>query len=799
MKTRILIAVLASGLLGSNILHAENKEKNIDNRWTLWSEHPAKSWEHAFVTGNGRIGTMVPGNPGNERITCVHEELFIRAWDHHQTTVPTTSQLMPKVRQLMDSGQSDAASRILTDEADRQLREMGATNRWPLIPHPAFDLHIRTEQGSSGQTEAYRRQLNLETGEALVQWSTEEGEIEERIFSSRKDNVNVIRLRAIKGKRLNLFLKLAETPGREGSHFDHNLDSAFLSVKNGSMPGWLTYRAAYSKDPGGYEGLARVTIKNGQMYQKDNGLKIEEADEILIVMRITPLEYAKYSQMKQVKKELSHLPRKYETLFAPHSREHGIMFRRMQLDLGAAKAWEDVPVEKMLSTVSKQGVSPAFLEQVQAMGRYLLISSCGKYPPPLQGIWGGGWKPAWIGGFVWDSNLNLAISAASMSNLPECAESYNHYIKHLLHGWRLNAKNYLGCRGFIVAHYNDPENGYLTHFGGSFPWMFWAGGAGWNIRPMYEYAMMMGDRKFLKEEVLPLYREIANFYEDFLVMGKDGLYHIYPSISPENAPPGTDTWLSKDATMDIAIAREVFGLLCEMGNKFNVPSTDIEKWRNYLNKLPFYRINEDGALAEWVDKSYPEVYNHRHNSHLYPIFPGTELRQCTKDHINWTQAAGIALNKRFAFDTSSAHGLIHLALQASRLKRLDLVEQNINRFSRRGYLYNSLITSHEPGHQIYNLDAVLSFPRLLMEMLAFTEPGQLELLPAWPASYPDGNIKGMRINGGHTLDMSWKSGKLASLTIYGKSNDSLKWEYKGEKNKIQLKKNKTYHWNSSSK
>lgn len=44
-------------------------------------------------------------------------------------------------------------------------------------------------------------------------------------------------------------------------------------------------------------------------------------------------------------------------------------------------------------------------------------------------------------------------------------------------------------------------------------------------------------------------------------MGDDGLYHISPSVSPENAPTGTHTWLSKDATMDVAIAREVFGIL----------------------------------------------------------------------------------------------------------------------------------------------------------------------------------------------------------------------------------------------
>lgn len=788
---RILISTILL-LLGINtsILSAEKSED--PERWVIWSAQPATTWEHAFVTGNGRQGMMVPGKPGDERITCVHEELFIRGWDHRKQTVPVTSQLMPEVRRLMNEGRTDDASRLLTDEADKQLKEMGATQRWPLVPHPAFDLRIETPEAKKGEVSDYHRQLNLETGEAIVSWKQLNAKYEERAFSSRTHNVNVIRLKAGDGEKLQIFLSLEETPGRRGEHFEHSLDSAFRSVSNEVTSEWLAYHADYSKDPSGYEGLARVTTKGGRSIQKGNKIWVEGAEEILVVMRITPFTDGTPSIRESVKKELSELPEDYEKLLVPHRLAHGQLFNRMQLDLGCGKEWKATPTEKLLETSRQQGVTPLFLEQIHAMGRYLLISSSGKYAPALQGIWGGGWTPAWIGGFVWDSNINLAVSAASMSNLPECAESYNKYVKSLLPGWRLNAKNYLGCRGFIVAHYNDPENGYLTHFGGSFPWMFWAGGAGWNIRPLYEYGMMMGDDKFLKEEVLPLYREIGAFYEDFLVLESDGLYHICPSISPENAPTGTDTWLSKDATMDVAIAREVFSLLCQMGRKFRIDPKEIAKWENYLNKLPFYRINEDGALAEWVDKSYPDVYDHRHNSHLYPIFPGTELRHCKTNGTNWTQAAGIALDKRFAFDTSSAHGLIHLALQASRLKKIDVVKLNIDRFSRRGYLYNSLVTSHEPRQQIYNLDAVLSFPRLLMEMLVFTEPGRIELLPAWPASYPDGSIKGVRLYGGHTLDITWKSGKLVSATLLAGSSETLELMNGDHKKTLKLKKGKMY-------
>ena len=793
MKKHVLICglgILLGFLLNTGVLAAANSSIG---RWTIWSKNPALQWEDAFVTGNGKIGSLIAGRPQEERITCVHEELFIRGWDRHKVTVPQTAQLMPYVRQLMEKGKSDEAAWLLTDEAERQLRAMGANQRWPLIPHPAFDLCIRQLDKLPLPVADYRRQLNLETGEATVVWKQGAGSFTESVFSSRKDNVNVIRLKANNKGKINVELSLEETPGREGEHFEHDLDHAFSEVNREASGHWLTYHAAYDKDPGGYDGVAKVTLRGGNIQTKGKSLVVRNAEEVLIIVSIVPQEDARNASLDAVKAGLDKLAANYDKLLRPHAQKHGELFHRMQLDLGCGEQWTVTPTEQMLAQIKETGPTPLFLEQLHAMGRYLLISSCGKFPPPLQGIWSGGWKPAWIGGFVWDSNLNLAISATTMSNLPECAESYNRHIESLLPGWRLNARNYLGCRGFVVAHYNDPTNGYLTHFGSSFPWMFWAGGAGWNLRPLYEYAMLTGNVTYLKEKVYPLYKEMADFYEDYLVEGTDGLYHITTSISPENAPKGTNTWLSKDATMDVAIAREVFTFLCDMGRRFHASSAEMERWNAILQKLPAYRINNDGALAEWVDPAYPDIYNHRHNSHLYPVFPGIDLVGSDADPA-LQKAAKVALDKRFGFDTSSAHGLIHLALQAARLGDADKVRQNIERFSKRNYLYDGLITSHEPGRAIFNLDAILSFPRLLMEMLVFTKSGYIEFLPAWPVGFPDGSLKGMRIYGGHTLDICWKAGRLESFTIHAVADETLEWAHDGMKECLELKKDKPFQW-----
>lgn len=786
-----LLLLSLSLLIGTR---AFSQSPVTNRKWVAWSAEPALTWENAFVTGNGRHGTMVSGKPGEERITCVHEELFIRAWDRNKIAVANVSSLLPQVRALADSGKFDRAAALGTDEARKQLTEMGAPQAWSISPHPAFDLNVKVQH--SGEISHYRRSLDMATGETKNYWQDQSGGVEESIFSSRVNDVNVIRIKASGGKKLKVSLQLAETPGRNGEVAGLALKDVFSAVNQSASLGWLKYHAGYSADPGGYDGLARVTNRGGQMKVVQDHLEIENADEILITMRITPLTFGATSQQVAAMNELVTFPNSYEALLAPHAKIHGEMFNRVVLDLGAGTQWLSTPTEKMLADAHTKGITPLFLEQLHAMGRYLLISSSGKYPPPLQGIWGGGWKPAWIGGFVMDSNVNLAISAVSTGDLNECAESYFQYVERLLPAWRLNAHNYLGTRGFLVSHYSDPEKGYLNHFGDGFPWMYWPGGAGWNLMPFYEHAMLYGDRDFLRKRVLPLYIEMGQFYEDYLTKESDGFYHISPGISPENATQGSNTTLCKDATFDVAVAREVFDHLLTMGAMFNLDQTDMAKWKEYRDQLVPYRINADGALAEWIPAQYADDYLHRHNSHLYPIFPGTELLQPNANQ-QLLQAAKVALAKRFKSDTESAHGLIHLALMASRLHDTAKVIANLNRFAKRNYVYTGLSTSHNPNHQIYNLDSSLSLQRLIADMMVFSQPGRIDLLPACSKEFPDGKLLGVRIHGGHKLDIQWAAGLLKLATIHAGKNDTCSFLYQGKEIKLKLIAGKSYTINQA--
>ena len=726
-------------------------------RWVIYTDKPAASWEHGMLTGNGSHGARIMGNPHTERIICSHEELFTRFWDRKIVMTADIANLLPRVRELIDAGKEGEAYKLADDEAKRQLTEKGRVYRKAIIPHPAFDLFIT--YGTEGDVSGYRHKLDFETGEAMASWVVGGKSVQQRVFSSRVDNVNVINIKAGEGSKLNLSVSIREVAGRKGI-----LGTAVKRPVIRAEQGWLTYDTDYLLDPGGYEGLVRVTTRGGKTSVGDGSIDISGCDEVLLLVRVTPLVDGSVSRFDESKKLLEGMSASYDDLFAPHAREHGGMFRRVTLDMNAGGQWKKTSTEEMISSSQQLGVTPLFLEQTYAAGRYLLISSCGKYPAPLQGIWPGKWQAPWDGGFVLDSNVNLAISAAAMGNLPECCNSYLGYIKGLLPGWRANAKSYLGCRGFLAGNYTDPESGYLVHIGHTMGWMYWPGGAGWNLHPIYDYGLFSGDSDFMKREVLPLYVELADFYEDYITSGKDGFYHIYPGVSPENRPKGQVKTL-KDCTFDIAVAKEVFRVLVELGEQFNVDEKKIALWREYGEKLVPYRINRDGALAEWIPNKYGEFYTHRHISHLIQVYPWWEfsLPGTSPDII---AAAGVALNKRFAFDAPETHGLMHVALMAARLKDIGKVTKNLHRLASRKYFYNNLSTSCRDHQKIFNLDCSLSLPRLIMEMLVFSRPGHIELLPAWPADYPDGKITGVLVRGGHKLDISWKDGKLLKAALH---------------------------------
>ena len=433
------------------------------------------------------------------------------------------------------------------------------------------------------------------------------------------------------------------------------------------------------------------------------------------------------------------------------------MFARVTLDLDSTEAG-DVSSEQLLKNSNANGPSARLLEMVHAVGRYALIcGGTGDLPVALSGIWGNTWTPPWDGRYTFDANINLAISGVSQGDLPEAMETYCRYIESSLEDWRYNARQTYGCRGILTDLCQGWRHGKSLMI---YPWV---GGAGWLVSYLYDHYRYTQDRTFLRDRLLPLLEETARFYEDFLKGTEDthGRVRFYPSVSPENFPIMTDSdqvsSVVPNATCEIAVCRETLENVIEAYAVLKLESDELTRWQALLATLPDYVINEDGALAEWSYPAMGDRYNHRHSSHLYPLWPSMECSPERNPEL--FKAARKAVDKRLeaGLGNKSAHGYLHLELVAARLRDSDLLWKLLSDFSRSEFFNSSMISCHNPGLMIYNLDTTFTLPSVLNKMLMHSVQGRLELLPALPGDHLNsGTVRGLRARGGITVEvMHW--------------------------------------------
>ena len=266
--------------------------------------------------------------------------------------------------------------------------------------------------------------------------------------------------------------------------------------------------------------------------------------------------------------------------------------------------------------------------------------------------------------------------------------------------------------------------------------------------------------------------EVARFYEDFFVEGSDGFLVSMPSQSPENCPNGEFEGagclrVCVNATMDFAIARELFGNLIEVSERLGVNQDSLQRWKAFAAKIPPYRINDDGAIAEWMDDRLEDNYHHRHLSHLYPVFPGREI--CRIEQPKLFEACRKAVEKRLdvGIEQQTGWSLAHMALSYARLGEGDRALASL-RLLTRSCLGKNFFTYHNSDLEMgitqpliknlpapFQIDANFGITAAVLEMLVFSRPGFIHLLPALPSSWTEGFICGVCCMGGVEVDLRW--------------------------------------------
>jgi hypothetical protein len=157
-----------------------------------------------------------------------------------------------------------------------------------------------------------------------------------------------------------------------------------------------------------------------------------------------------------------------------------------------------------------------------------------------------------------------------------------------------------------------------------------------------------------------------------------------------------------------------------------------------------------------------ENYNHRHVSHHYDVWPGRAVTPERSPEI--AEAIRISNRKRGQQD-DSAHGIIHRAFTAIRLKDTEELEQNLSQLLEHGFVRRSLSPAHFP-YRGWFPDLQGAMPALLLEMAVFSAPGVVEFLPALTEKLAEGRLEGLWLYTWTKLDsLEWdRSGLRSSLT-----------------------------------
>ncbi|HVM86725.1 MAG TPA: glycoside hydrolase family 95 protein [Puia sp.] len=739
--------------------------KNFDPSTLLWYQSPASKWEEALPIGNGRLGAMVFGKYGEERIQ-VNEDTY---WSGgpYSTVVKGGYKALPEIQNDIFNGKPIEAHKLF----GRTM--MG----YPVEQQKYQSLaNIILSLPDEKEIKGYKRWLDLETGIIGVQYINNGITYTREIFSSCPDQVIVIRLTSDKPKSISFTAELRGVRNEEMSNYatDYfHMDSAGKDCVQ------LTGKSADYLGVEGkirFESILKAVAEGGSVEVMGSDLSVQNADAVTLYL-VAANNFVNYKDVsgdyeKKVSVYLSDISGKsYQQIKDAAVQDYKRLFDRVSLHLPSSPS-SFFPTDKRLENISRQP-DPQLAALCYQFGRYVLISSSrpGTQPANLQGIWNESMNPPWDSKYTTNINTEMNYWPVESGNLSELAQPLIKMVGELTDQGSQVAKEHYGARGWVF-HQNTDIWRVAAPMDGPTWGTFTTGGA-WLVNQLWEHYLFTQDKNYLKE-IYPLIKGSVDFFRDFLVPYPDNDKHwliTCPSTSPENPPDGPGykyffdevtsmyyfTTICAGSSIDMQILHDLFGYYVNAAKILGVDQTYADTISVIQAKLVPPQIGKDGSLQEWTQDYKQMEQQHRHLSPLYGLYPGNVIS------VKKTPELIMPVKKVLEERGDEGAGWSR-AWKMNLWARLYDGNRALKIF--KGYLKDQCLPQlFAKCYTAMQVDATLGVTAGITEMLIQSHEGVIDLLPALPDEWMDGNFNGVGARGAFQLNFEWANHKVTKATV----------------------------------
>lgn len=781
---------------------------------TLWYTTPAKVWEEALPVGNGRLGAMVFGRTDCERIQFNENTLY--SGGPEKALDISVAPYMQEVRRLLSEGRNDKAGELMQEHWAGRLNE---------AYQPCGDLYI--DFGMEGGISDYVHSLDMADAIVRTAYRVDGIKVQREVFASYPAQAVVVRLTAEKPVLKFAAFLTSEHPGkvvaghqslclkgRAPSHVqrrtiehirryqtERHHPEYFDTKGNVVREGHILYDEASDRGTL-FEARLSVLSHNGGSLRLSHDSLIADGCSEVVFMLYAATSYSgpeksatadSKKPQRQIEEDTQrNADKTYTALRDEHTADFRQLFDRVSLRLPATTGQKALPTDERLKRCHEEE-DPMLAAQLFQFGRYLMISGSreGGQPLNLQGLWNDKRMPPWNSGYTLNINLEMNYWPAEVTNLSECHLPLFRLIEEIADKGRKIARDMYGKQGWAIHHNISiwregyPSDGFVY-------WFFWNTSGAWLCNHIWEHYLYTEDKAFLARyyEIL---KGASMFHAAWMVKNSAGRWVTPVSTSPENAyllPDGKEASVCEGSTMDLALVRNLFDITVKAAGILDTDRDFRQMLTDKLDTMQGYRIGSKGQLLEW-DKEYTEKEpTHRHVSHLFGLFPGCDITQDKQELFEaarrtltgrgnkttgWSMAWKISLWARL-LDAGKSHEAL-----SNLMNYIDAGEQTGNS----GGLYRNLLNALP-----FQIDGNFGATAGIAEMLLQSHRG-IHLLPALPASWRDGAVKGLKARGGFTVDIVWKEGKMEYADIRSESDKEVTVTYGGQSRTLTFRKGET--------